>query len=188
MPGQCNSSSHHHKITCIISNSAHLSQCSLRKANLMHAVLPALTYCLLSVWEAIDLIKCTKKNKLSENVAGLSLVDMWPIFHHLLSLCNLKHRRRSLPHNAQKCNSAAPRRAGVDLYLDKQIDKQSTLFHYQAEKLTTNANSGSTASVETSKGEEEQNKMNSQFISEQTLTMASYWLRTSWVETILSVF
>lgn len=135
-----------------------------------------------------DLIKCTKKNKLSENVAGLSLVDMWPIFHHLLSLCNLKHRRRSLPHNAQKCNSAAPRRAGVDLYLDKQIDKQSTLFHYRAEKLTTNANSGSTASVETSKGEEEQNKMNSQFISEQTLTMASYWLRTSWVETILSVF
>ncbi len=127
-----------------------------------------------------------KENKLAENVQCLSLVDMWPIFHPLLSLPNLKHRRHGPPHSAEKCNSAAPPKAHADLYLDKQIDKQSTLFHYRAEKLTTSINSGSTTAAESREGEEEeeQNNMNSKFIWELTLTLASYWLRTSWVETI----
>lgn len=43
-------------------------------------------------------------------------------------------------------------RAG--LYLDKQIDKQSTLFHYRAEKLTTSTNSGSKTAA--SREEEEE--------------------------------
>jgi len=63
----------------------------------------------------------------------------------------LKNHHHSLPHNAKKCNSAAAR-AGVDLYLDKQIDKESTLFHYCAKKLTTSTNSRSAAAEEKHKG------------------------------------
>ena len=54
--------------------------------------------------------------------------------------------------SAKKCSSTAPPRARANLYLDKQIDKQSTLFHYQAEKLTTSSGSESTAVVEESRG------------------------------------
>ena len=52
------------------------------------------------------------------------------------------------------------------MYLDKQIDKQSTLFHYQAEKLTTSSGSGNRTAVEESRDreEEEENNMNSKFI------------------------
>lgn len=62
-------------------------------------------------------------------------------------------------------------RRSANLYLDKQIDKQSTLFHYQAEKLTTSSGSESRAAVEKSRDgeEEEENNMNSKLIWEQTL-------------------
>lgn len=102
-----------------------------------------------------------KENKLAENVQCLSLVDMWPIFRPLLSLPNLKHRRLGPLHNAKKCSSAASPRAHTGSYLDKQINTQSTLLHYRAEKLTTGTNSGNTAAAES---REEQNNMNSQFI------------------------
>lgn len=97
-----------------------------------------------------------KENKLAENVQCLSLVDTWPIFQPVLSRPNLKHRPSGPQHNAKKCNSGAPPRVRADLYLDKQIDEQSTLWYYQAEKITSSTDSGSTAAVKSLEGEEEE--------------------------------
>lgn len=165
------------EITCINSNGSHSSQCSERKTNLVHAALPAKEVLLIvsargihRLHSSLNSSKCTKKT---------NWLKLYNVCHYLtcalfstpnLSLPNLNYRRCRRPHNAQKRGAVAEPRARADLYLDKQIDKQSALFHYQEEKLTSSINSGSTTTCEG----EERNNMNSQFILVHTLAPASY--------------
>lgn len=104
-------------------------------------------YCLLSMWHfTVQIHQWPHQghitNKLAENVACLSLVDMWPIFHPFVTPSAKASTLRAAP-QCRKSTGTAPLRTHTDLYLDKQIDKQSTVFHYQPEKLTSSLNSRS---------------------------------------------
>lgn len=186
------SSRHGAEITCIKCNGSHSSHCLLRKSGPMHAPPPPKTYGSLSVWGALHRLESSLTSssalrkqigwKCSVFVTGWRVACFFPepSCHSQIWGIDASGPTRS----ANKCGGTAAPWARTDSYPDKQIDEQSAPFHYRAEKLTTSTSGSGTAAAERPEGEEERHNMNFKFTGEQTLRLASYWLRRSWAETI----
>lgn len=126
-----------------------------RKTNLMHTALCA-TDLLQDVsmratsyrWDSSLTSSSAQRKQIGWKCT--MFVISWHVayFSSLLPCPYLKHQRHRPQQWTEKCSSAAPLRACTGLYLDKQIDKQSTLFHYRAEKVNHQLEQRSTAAAE----------------------------------------